>query len=87
MATRSTDAEEIITRGIALYSQQLKATLEREQAGRFVVIDVDSGDFEVADEDWEATRRLRERRPGCMTYGVRIGSDVAYEFKRRTPGT
>ena len=48
------------------------------EPGSFVVIDVESGDYEVADGDAVATRRLLTRRPEAVTYAVRVGYRAAY---------
>ena len=46
--------------------------------GNFVVIDVESGDYEIDAGDAVATRRLLDRRPTAVTYGIRIGHRAAY---------
>ena len=44
------------------------------------VVDVESSDYEVADEDLEASERLLERRPEAKLYGLRIGEKAAYRI-------
>lgn len=48
--------------------------------GRFVVIDVKSGDYEVADRDADATFRLMARRPDAETWAERVGYAAAYRL-------
>jgi hypothetical protein len=64
-------------RGEARYAE-LRARLELEHPGEFLVLDVDSDDYEIARDDTTATLRLMERRPNAVTYGVRIGRSEAY---------
>ena len=56
----------------------LRARMEATQWGRMVVIDVNSGDYEVADDDMTATLRLLERRPDAFTWGELVGYPAPY---------
>lgn len=66
--------EEIARRGRELYEKEIRRLVEPEHAGRFVVVDVTSGDYEVADEDLDASERLLGRRPDAMLYGQPVGT-------------
>lgn len=59
--------------GRAIYHEKILPTLGPEDKGRVVVIDVHSGDYEIADNHLDAARRLRKRRPGAYTWGERVG--------------
>lgn len=52
--------------GRAIYAK-LRVRLEAEEWGRVVVIDVKSGDYEIAEYHLAAALRLRERQPGAHT--------------------
>ncbi|MCY3807535.1 MAG: hypothetical protein OXG55_05370 [bacterium] len=69
---------EIATRGEAIYRKFIQPQVGSVEKGSFVVIDVESGDYEIDAGDAVATRRLLERRPGAVTYGVRVGHRAAY---------
>ena len=58
--------------GRAIYAK-LQSKLEAEAWGRVVVIDVKSGDYEIAENHLAAALRLRERRPGAYTWAERVG--------------
>ena len=62
-------AEEIGRKGEALYQEKIKPVVDPLHYGKFVVIDVETGDYEIDKRDIVATDRLLERRPGAMTYG------------------
>ena len=64
--------KDIATIGRAMY-EKMRAEMEANEWGRMVVIDVNSGDYEVADDDLTATTRLFERRTDALTWGERVG--------------
>lgn len=72
--------EEVARRGREIYEERIRSELGTEAEGKFVVIDIESGDYEVADEDIEASERLLKRRPGAMLYGTRVGERAAYRI-------
>jgi hypothetical protein len=51
------------------------------------VVDIESGDYEVADDDLTASERLLARRPEAMLYGLLVGRDYAYRLGARTPSS
>ena len=75
-------AEEIETRGHARYLE-LREQLETDHFGQIVVIDIYSGDYEVALDDLTATLRMFARRPDALTWGERIGGGGVYVVNER----
>ena len=69
----------IVTRGEAIY-QQYREELESQYKGQFFVVDIETGNYEIADEDMGATERLLAKNPEAMTYGLRIGFGAAYRL-------
>ena len=80
MISHEMPKEEIAARGKQIYNDKLRATLEREHLGKFVVVDVLSGDYEIDEEDAEACLRILSRRPDALLFGIRIGQETAYRF-------
>ena len=80
----ATEKEEIdiAAVGRAMY-EEIRGELEATQKGKVVVIDVKSGDYEIGDNDLEATLRMFERRPNALTWGERVGYPAMYTFKER----
>ena len=72
--------EEISALGEKIYQEQIKPLVEPQEKGKFVVIDIESGDYEVDREHLTASRRLRERRPDSVRYVGRIGFPTAYRM-------
>ena len=73
----SSDA--IVTRGKEIY-QQYREALESQYKGQFFVVDIETGNYEIADEDMIATERLLAKNPEAMTYGLCIGFGAAYRL-------
>ena len=64
-----------------IYEDTIKPHIDLEQErGKFVVIDVHSGDYEIDKRDAVATRRLIKRRPTAFTYAIRVGFPTAYRM-------
>ena len=79
------DKDEICDRGKEIYEKQIRAMVEPQENGKFIVIDIKSGDYEI---DWKglvASRRLRERHPDAIGYLGKVGRDAAYRIGLR-PG-
>lgn len=78
MATK-VSGEEIGRRGQEIYESRLRALLEtKENIGKIVSIDIESGDYEVDDDLLVAGRRLQQRHPEALMYGKRIGYNAVY---------
>ncbi len=69
---------EVAAQGQAIYREQIQPNIKPVAKGDFVVIDVNTGDYEIDSDDAEATCRLLGRRPGAVTYGIRVGHRAAY---------
>ena len=69
---------EVTARGEAIYRERILPQIEPPPKGTFVVIDIESGDYEIDERDVAATLRLFKRRPTAMTYAVRVGYRAPY---------
>jgi hypothetical protein len=72
--------EEFARRGTELYEQKIRPLVEQGNHGRVVVIDIETGDYQVADDGLEACRPLIARRPDAQLYCVRIGHRAVERF-------
>ena len=72
--------EELARRGTEMYEQQIRPQLAAGNKGRIVTIDVDSGDFELADTLLDSATRLLARRPDAQTWTLRIGYKAVRHF-------
>lgn len=84
----SDNASEVIAdRGEELYQKKIRDKVEATHKGKFLAVDIETGDYAVADEDLIATDLLLEKRPNATVYGLRIGFPAAYRigFKISVP--
>jgi hypothetical protein len=51
----------------------VRASLRPEDDGKFIAIDVDSGEHEIDEDDYTAVKRLRARCPSAEIWLDRIG--------------
>lgn len=79
-AKRRYSKEEFARRGDAIYETDVRPLLKAEDEGKFAAIDIETGAFEVAEDELEAADRLRARLPESQTWLVRIGSRYAYRL-------
>jgi hypothetical protein len=71
--------DEICERGEYLYQSRIRPLIDDEtNLGRMLVIDIETGEYEMGDRDGlEASRRALAKRPGAALYGKRIGYRAA----------
>ena len=74
-------AEEVVARGEALYRERLRDQVEAGNKGKFLVLDIESGEYVIDRDHAAATMRLMERIPGAVIYGLRIGYCATYRFR------
>ena len=86
MSDKKNAAEEIESLGTTIYEREIRHLVEPDETGKFMVIDVYSGDYEIDEHDGTATGRLLKRRPGAVARAVRVGSPAAYRWTRLQPG-
>jgi hypothetical protein len=73
-------AEETAQRGDALYEREIRAQVEPAQRGKVVAIDVDRGEYVVADNALTASERLLARYPDAEIWCVRVGSRALHRI-------
>lgn len=76
--------EEHARRGEEIYERDLRAQLESGNHGKIVAIDVDTGEYEVADNVISATTRLLARLPDAQIWCVRVGHRAVHRFGPRS---
>ena len=64
---------EIVERGRALYDQQIRDRVEAENRGRFLVINVETGEYVLDDDHLAASDRAAAKYPGAPLYAIRVG--------------
>ena len=69
--------DEIVARGQEIYEQQLRAKLEPQNIGKFLVIDIETGEYEMDEDDLVASLRASRKKPSGARFGMRIGSPTS----------
>ena len=72
--------EEFARRGDAIYERDIGPKLEPEKNGHFVVIDIETGEYEVDADEIVASDRLLARLPQAQGWVRRVGSRYARRF-------
>ena len=75
--------EEFARRGNDLYEIKIRAQVEDGNESKVVAIDIDSGQFEVAEDALTASDRLLAKCPEAQTWFVRIGHRALHRFGPR----
>lgn len=80
MSHPSYTTEEIGKRGQLLYDQKIRDKVEAGNRGKFLVVDITTGEYEIGDTDLAASDRAIDKNPDAVLYGVRIGYPAAYRL-------
>ena len=64
---------DVARRGEALYEQSLKPLVEPKHLGEYLVVDIETGDYEIGSDYIQPTERLLAKRPDAPLYALRIG--------------
>jgi len=65
--------EEIATRGREIYEKQLRQQLEPDNIGKYLVIDIETGEYEMDEDGDAASLRASKKKPNGVRYGMRVG--------------
>jgi N-dimethylarginine dimethylaminohydrolase len=72
--------EEFARRGEEIYERDIFPKLGPEDQGKVVVIEIETGDYEVDKDEIAAGERLRARHPEALFWFRRVGSPYLYRF-------
>jgi hypothetical protein len=76
--------EEFAQRGDLIYQTQIRPQVETGNHGKIVAIDIETGDFEVANSPMLAVDKLYERKPDAQPWVIRIGHRAVFRFGSRS---
>jgi hypothetical protein len=65
--------DEIVRRGEKLYAERLRPLVEQGNVGKILVVDVETGDYEIDEDHFQATERALQKHPDAALYSIRIG--------------
>ena len=62
--------------------ERIRDEVEPGNRGRFLAIDIETGDYEIDNDDFAAIQRAAKRHPGAVFYVTRIGYPWAHKLGR-----
>ena len=73
------EMEDTARRGQELYQTKIRDLVETEEnIGKQIVIDIDTGEYDVDEDGLAASLRMLAKRPGAALWGERIGYNAVY---------
>jgi hypothetical protein len=81
--------EEFARRGDEIYERDIKPKLKPRDKGKFVAIDIETGNYEIDEDEMRVCHQLRNRVPSAQIWLKRAGFPYLHRFggasrKRRT---
>ena len=73
MSTTTLTPSEIAERGRTIYETRLRQILEPACTGKYIVIDLETGEYEIDEDGEAASQRAYRRNPHGTRYGMRVG--------------
>ena len=72
--------EEVERRGQELYETRLRDKVEVGNEGKILVIDIETGEYELDADEVAASRRALAKHPGAALWTLRIGYNAVHSF-------
>jgi tellurite resistance protein len=70
--------EEVARRANEFYESSIREIVETdENIGKMIIIDAETGDYAIGQNDIKAVETLRQENPNAQLFGIRVGYDVA----------
>ena len=73
-------SEELARRGNELYETRIRPTVEASHVGRICCIDIETGDYALADQAYDAAKELIDKNPDAQIWCLRIGHVAVEKF-------
>ena len=80
MAHPRYSSNEIAERGQALYVREIQGSLAASDRGKFLVLDIETGEYELDTDGLAAVQRARTKHPDGAFYVIRVGQSAAYRL-------
>ncbi len=80
--------QSLAQRGQQFYDQHIRAQVEAAHHGEWLVLHIETGDYEIAEDELTAFHRAQAKHPDAQFYFLRIGHPAAYRlggFRRVQP--
>ena len=77
--------EETVRRGQELYEQSIRSRVEADCRGKYVLIDIETGDYQVGDDYHSVAQEMIARKPSVALCTLRIGYPAVGRIGRHSP--
>jgi hypothetical protein len=77
--------EEFAEKGTQIYHQTVLPTLGIEADGKIVALDIETGEFELADTTLAAAAKMFDRLPAAQLWFERVGAQSFHRFNSVYP--
>jgi hypothetical protein len=75
--------EEFARRGDAIYENEILPHLTKRDVGKFLAIDIETSEHEIASDEMKAGDKLLARLPDAQIWMVRVGYAAVHSFGGR----
>lgn len=76
--------EEFARRGNEIYERQVRPQVEKDNQGKIVAIDIDTGEYALGENILLASRTLFDRNDDAQLWSVRVGHRAVYHIGGRS---
>ena len=83
MSLSNQSPEHVVARGREWYEREIRAQVEPQHNGEFLVINVETGEYELDADDVAASKRAKSRFPDAPLFAMRVGHRAAYRLGGR----
>lgn len=77
-------SDEISRRGQILYDQKVRSKIADSEKGKFLVLDIETGEYEIDADELAAVQRAKTKHNDAALYMVRIGHPTAYRLGKQS---
>jgi hypothetical protein len=77
--------EEFCSKGTQIYQDRILPKLDKDCDGKIVAIDIETGEFELADTTLVAAAKMFDRIPDAQLWFERIGAQSVHRFNSVYP--
>jgi hypothetical protein len=77
--------EEFASKGTQIYQEQILPKLDKDCDGKIVAIDIETGEFELADTTLAAAAKMFDRTPDAQLWFERVGAQSVHRFNSVYP--
>ena len=78
--------DEVVRRGQEIYERDIRSKVEAGNQGKFLVINIETGEYEMDADDLAAAKGAKARFGNAALFTMRIGHPAAYRLGFRAQG-